>query len=367
MFLVRLGVVLFGIMGFAVVIDLLDVAEELARAPEGALPAGLRYVGLRLPIMFSELMPIAAMIAGLLTVADLLRHRELVVIWSAGVRPLTIVGLLLPAGLALVGAKFLVDDAGVPRAATALRAWGIGEYRHQLEQGGAAGAYQWLRSGGDVVRLSANAASVGKLRDLTVFRRDPRGLLTERLDAPEAEPVPGGWRLKDVTRRIIEGRRTERVPTVDLPVGIDVEQLRLMARPPRELPMSQLAQIAAAGGYGLRALEPYRTWLHQRVAGAWIPMLLLMLPFALVRRFSRTASIAPVFLAAVGTGFTFLIVGGVASALGEVGLIPPALAAWGPTGALAALVLGLAVRDGMTRPRAVARLGAAAATTPTTG
>ena len=63
MFLVRLGIVLFGIMGFAVVVDLLDVAEELARDPSGPFQAGLRYVGLRLPIMLSELLPIAAMIA----------------------------------------------------------------------------------------------------------------------------------------------------------------------------------------------------------------------------------------------------------------------------------------------------------------
>ena len=80
-------------------------------------------------------------------------------------------------------------------------------------------------------------------------------------------------------------------------------------------------------------------------------MLLMMLAFALVRSFSRTASIAPVFLTAVGTGFTFLIVGGVASALGEVGLLSPLLAAWSPTVVLATIVLGLALRDGAARPR----------------
>lgn len=363
MVLVRFGVVLFGIIGFATVVDLLDVAEDLARAPEGVVVAGLRYVGLRLPIMLSELMPIAAMIASLLAVGDLLRHRELVVIWSSGVRPLTILRLLLPAGLALVGAKFLIDDLALPRASSALRAWGIGDYRHNPIDG-QAGAFQWLRSGGDIIRLSANAVSMGELRDITVFRRGPEGILKERLDAPTGTVVEGSWRLEDVTRRVIEGRRTERLPFVDLDVAIDLEQVRLMARPPRELPLVQLVGIAAEGGYGLRALEPYRTWLHQRIAGALFPMLLMMLAFALVRRFSRTASIAPVFLAAVATGFTFLIASGVLSALGEVGVVPPVLAAWSPTVILALLVLGLAVRDGAARPRPLARLSRAV---PTTG
>ncbi|MFO1072147.1 MAG: LptF/LptG family permease [Geminicoccaceae bacterium] len=350
MFLVRLAVVMFAIMGFAIVVDLLDVAEDLAREPGGALPASLRYVGLRLPIMFSELLPVASLIAGLLAVADLLRHRELVVIWSSGVRPITVLRLLLPAGLLLVGAKFAVDDIALPRATTALRTWGIGEYRHQVMEG-QSGPYYWLRSGADVVRVSANAVSAGALRDVTVFRRDPAGILTERLDAPKAEVIAGGWRLLDVTQRIIAGRQIAHLPTLDLPEVVDLEHIQLMARPPRELTLLQLGQITAAGGYGLRAIEPYRTWMHQRIAGAFIPMLLMMLAFALVRSFSRTASIAPVFLTAVGTGFTFLIVGGVASALGEVGLLSPLLAAWSPTVVLATIVLGLALRDGAARPR----------------
>ena len=43
MFVVRFLVVLFGVIGFATVIDLIDVGAELVRAPEGALAAGLRY------------------------------------------------------------------------------------------------------------------------------------------------------------------------------------------------------------------------------------------------------------------------------------------------------------------------------------
>jgi LPS export ABC transporter permease LptG len=339
MFMLRFGVVLFGIIGFAIVVDLLEVAEDLAQTEGGAAGATLRYVGLRVPIMLSELMPIAAMIAGLLTVADLMRHRELVVIWSSGVRPLVLLALMLPAALLLVGAKFVIDDLALPRASAELRAWGIGEYRHRPADG-QAGTFTWLRSGDDVVRLSSAALGAGRLEEVTVFRRGPDGILTERLEAAAAEPVPGGWRLLGVTRERVTPRSLERLPALELPLAIDLEQVRLMIRPPRELSLVKLAGIATAGGYGLRALEPYRTWLHLRVAGALVPALLMMLAFALVRRFSRTASIAPVFLTAVAIGFTFLITSGVTSALGEVGLLPPALAAWAPPLALAALVLG---------------------------
>ena len=84
-------------------------------------------------------------------------------------------------------------------------------------------------------------------------------------------------------------------------------------------------------------------------------MFLMMLAFALVRRFSRTASIAPVFMTAVAIGFTLLIVSGVTSALGEVALLNPILAGWGPPLCLAMIVLWLALRDGWQAPRRLPR------------
>ena len=218
--------------------------------------------------MLSELMPIAALIAGLLAVGDLLRHRELIVVWSSGVRPVTILRMLLPAGLALVAGKFAIDDVAVPRATTALRLWGIGDYRHRPVDG-AAGDFYWLRSGNDIVRLSANAAAVGEVTDITIFRRGDDGILTERLEAASATTAPGGWRLEQVTRAPRRRRMpSSGWPTLDWP-GDDRHRPDPAAGPPaaRAERSASCSDVIAAGGYGLRAREPYLTWAHQRVAG----------------------------------------------------------------------------------------------------
>lgn len=348
LFLVRFVVVLFAVIGFAAVLDLLDVADDFVASPDGAFMAGSRYFALRLPIMLSELMPIAALIASLLTVADLLRHRELVVIWGSGVRPIGVLRLLMPVAALLVVGKFAVDDVALPRAATALRLWGIGDYRHHAGDG-QAGDFYWLRNGDDIVRLSANGATAGRVLDITIFRRSPQGILTERIDAPVAEPIETGWRLLDATRSVVGARQIEQLPALDWPGTIDLARVRLMARPPRELPLVQLWDIVGAGGYGMRAAEPYLTWIHLRLAGAFMPALLMLLAFVLVRRFSRTAGIAPVFMTAVAIGFSLIILGGVGSALGEVGFLAPWLAAWTPTVALAAFILLLAEFGGSLR------------------
>lgn len=350
MFFTRLAVVGFAVLGFATVLDLVDVVDDLAISPEGPLLAGLRYVALRLPLMISELLPICALVAGLLMVGDLMRHRELAVLWGSGITPYQLMSFLVPAILILIGLRLVVEDRAVPYAAQQLRAWGIGDFKHHAEEGEAGGFY-WLRNGNDVIRLSANAVSVGELLELTIFDRDAEGLLLERIDAKEAQTVPGGIELVDVIRRKVGAGRAEKVDQLFWPAPIDVNRVALLARPARELSLGELIEVLRAGAYGMRADEPYATWLHLRIAGSLVPPLLLLVAVGLARRFERTASIAPVFITAVATGFTFLILGGVLSALGEVGIVPPVIAAWLPTLGLAVLVLFLA--QGRHRLRAV--------------
>jgi lipopolysaccharide export system permease protein len=337
-FLLRFAIVAFAIVGFAAVIDILDAGDDLVGSPEGAATAVARYLMLRLPMILSELMPLAALIAGIIAVGDLLRHRELVVIWGAGLSNLRVMRLLAPAAILLLLLKLALDDRAIPQTAAELRAWGVGEFKH-LPSGSDPGSSYWLRAGDDILRVSSSAASAGLLLDLTLLRRDEQGILLERIDAPRAEPIPGGLRLLEAVRRSAADRTVEALPSYDWSRSIDLARLRILATPPRELDGGRLLDILGAGAYGVRAPEPYLTALHGRIAGAFVPGLLLLLAFALARRFSRTATVAPILILGITLGFTAIIASGVASALGEVGLISPMLAAWSPVAALAAIVL----------------------------
>lgn len=334
----RFAIVLFAITGFATALDMLEVADAFVEEPGGPVAAALRYLALRLPMIVSELLPLAALIAGILAVGDLLRHRELVVMWGAGLSTLAVMRLLLPALLVLMAGKLVLDDAAVPRVAAALRSWGIGDFKANALTG-MQGPWYWLRAGPDILRVAAEPAAGGRLRAVTVFRRDAAGLLIERLDAASAEPADGGLRLRDVTRRDLASRETTTLPEARWDGDIDLTRLTLLATPPRELAASRLVEVLVAGAYGMRAAEPYATALHARAAGSLLPGLLLFLTFALGRGFSRTRGLAPILIRAVAIGFSAIILTGVSGALGEVGFLTPALSAWLPVLLLALLVL----------------------------
>ena len=339
---IRLAVVLFTFDAFALLFDLVDASEDLLRDPTGIWRGILLYVGLRLPSLTAEILPFAVVIGSLFAVADLMRHREIVVIWGAGLSPLDIARRLAPLAALLAAFAFVNADFAVPQSATALRAWGIGQFRYAPR--GEQGRYLWVQLDGDVLRVDAAGVRRRALHDVAIFRRDARGVLIERIEARRARPRGSGLELEEVVRYPVGTGRAIREARMHWPKGVDLEAMELMARPASELSLVELTRIIAAAGYGMRSVRSHRSWWHHRLAGALVPAALLLLPFALLREFRRTGGATRLFVEGITVSFLFQILDGVAVALGEGGFLPPALAGWAAPVALVSLLVALLAR-----------------------
>lgn len=336
-YLVRLAVVLLAVAGFALLFDLLDIGPRVVRRSGWSAWALPRYALIRLPTLLTELLPMVVLVAGLLAASDLLRWRELVVMWGAGVSRLGLLVRLWPAMLLVVGGKLLIDDWGVPATIPALRTLGVADLK---TVGLPTGDQIWVRVGGDVLRLPAAAAIEQRPRDLLILRLDPEGRLLEQVEAATAEPGPEGWRLLDVTRRGAGARPPEHLAELSWPARVRLDEVALMARSPRELSVRELVGVIAADGYGVGGIEAHRTWLHARLAGVLALAALVGLPLVLARRIARVGATLALFVKGLAIGFAYVIGNGLLMALGELGLVAPVLAAWtAPVLLLAALLL----------------------------
>lgn len=336
MFLARFAVVLFAVAGFAIVFDMLDVSSKVLRRADGVVLPLLRYMAMRLPTLVTELLPMVTLVSGLLTVVDLLRHRELVVMWNAGLSRRGLLLCLWPVCAVLLVGKFLIDDRAIPSTIPELRELRVAEFKDVLQHGG----YSWVRSGPDILRLPADTVAQGRLEDLLILHRGPDGLLAEQIRAARAEQTAEGLMLLDVVRRPVGARPPERVASLRWPIRIDLARVSLMSKLPRELRLGQLVDVVRHQGYGIVPDEGHRTVLHGRIAGSLGLCALALLPFALPRRFSRLGMTLPMFAKGLGLGFVYMIVNGVLVALGEVGLVTPELGAWlGPLALIATVLL----------------------------
>ncbi len=336
-FLTYFALMLASLVLLALTLDLMEEADRVLASARGGIPGLLLYSAMRLPDISAQMLPIAALLGTLIALGQLIRHSELVALWGSGVSPTGMMISLLPVVVVLAIIHLANNDMAVPMTRVELRDWGVGDARKTgffAEDN----SFVWLRSGNDVIRTPPRPDASGALHQVTVFRRDANGRLTERIDAGRAEPSADGWMFYGVTRNQVEPAVTRQEDSLFWNGRIELAALPLVASDMRELRSSDLILLIENDGFGQRPPDRYRTWLHARIASLFLPGLMIYLVVSLAQRFRRSGTFGALLLTSLAVGFAFFALDGICLALGESGLLPAWFAAWAPKLALACLI-----------------------------
>jgi lipopolysaccharide export system permease protein len=196
-------VLLFGMSALSLTFDLMEEGDNILAASGGETSVLFRYGLLRLPDIFSQMLPIAALLGAFLTLNNMLRHSEMVAVWSGGISSMGVMRALLPVGLFLTALQFALNDQAVPATLDRLHAWGVGDFKNRGFIHGESNTV-WLRSGRDIIRIPIEEARTGRLANLQIFRRTAEGQLSEQLDVERARRDGNAWILEGVVRRVID-------------------------------------------------------------------------------------------------------------------------------------------------------------------
>lgn len=334
MLLARFALLFFGLTAFMISLDLMVNSNNLMH--HGGLESVARYALLRTPIVMSDFIKIAALLAGMLTFGSLIRHGELTAMWIAGVSQFGLFRRLLPIGLLLGGLQFAVDNVAAPPSVDALTDWGVGEYE-KSRKANAVNEITWIHVGTDVVRVRTANIADDTLSDFTVFQRDDNGNLIGRLDVGSARYSGGEWQLSNITVTPGDGGPQRFEATRAWPISLNPDSLRHLNIHPRNLSIWQTWRFAGGDGQGTYAPYLYKTWLYEKLSTCLVPLLMLFLCAALAQQSQRGGQVELLFLVGAILGFAFFIFNGITLAMGEVGLLPPLFAALVPIVAFTAI------------------------------
>ena len=324
------GLCLGAFVSLYMVIDILEkTARFLKFQPEIAHLA--TYFACKVPGIISEVLPLAVLMATLLSLNMLSRTSELVAMRSLGASLAFISAPVLVAALLTSLAGVIFGELVAP---SAFRKMMFTEEVLIKKKGYAASFRQnniWFRDENLIMRARAFDPNKQALKGLTLWQVGPAMEPSRRIEAEQAVWSGNQWRFQGVIIRDMVGGdviRTEKAQQTPVQLNLKTDDLKIVHKSADNMGFIQLWNYIdklKKGGYDTTR---YKTLLHDRIAYpfASLVMAFIGIPFSL--RGSRSRGVALGIGASIAIGFTYFIIHSVLISFGQTGVIPPFAAAW---------------------------------------
>ncbi len=294
------------------------------------LLAIVQTFALKLPIVATQVAPVAVLAAVLIGLGLLARHNEIVALKACGVSRWQLLAPLAVAGIVVSVASLAWNEFVVPAAAQRWHTVWNRDIKGKKSSSVFAGREIWYRGGAGLYNFQRVRLGRGTLLGVTIYQLDesftPRRIVT----AKRAVWSASGWTLEGAETTVIDASGPRVTPGAPegfrLPERLD--DFRVVDIEPEALSFGTLReQIRLLRAKGIDTSESWVD-LYLKVAlpaGSFV-MVLIGLPLAI--RTGRNRPLGAAIITAVAIGFTYFIVVAFARALGQNGALPPLVAAW---------------------------------------
>ena len=304
-------------------------------AYDSAAPLIVSYFLYRIPEAVITTYPAAALMACMVSLGLMARHRELLAIRACGVSTFKLAVPLLVTSAAISVFMLLFNETIVPPSSSASRA--IKDYG--IKKKHYSGAYNassiWFQDTQGFFNIDYFDANRNALFGVTVYQTDHDLRLKRIIEVPQALWREGYWELEGGTVRSVDddGAMASRPLTsgefslTDPPI-----EFRRKRRNADEFNYSDLkAQIRRLQARGLDAVE-FWVDLHYKLALPFSGLVSVFFAFPLATRGGNSGNLATNIALGMAVCFTYWATMAVAVAMGHNGELPPLLAAWAGNG-----------------------------------
>ena len=290
----------------------------------------VRTFALQVPMVITQVIPVAVLAAALVGLGLMARHREFVAMRACGISLWQIMAPLL--GLATLITAFTLawNETVVPISAQRWQQVWNREVKGKRNLSVFAGREVWYRGRVGFYNMNRVALKRRTLVGLTIFQLGETFTPERILTAERAVWTGQGWRFEGATTETADadGVRTEAGFPDDFELPETLEDFRAVAVEPEAFSYRMLRdQIRSLQAKGVDTSENWvDLYLKLALPTAAVIMMLLAVPLAV--QTNRTASLSAAAGVGFAIGFSYFIVLAFARALGQNGALPPLLAAW---------------------------------------
>lgn len=342
-----IGVLALVSAGLTSLFSLLELVEQLHDVGTGRyrLSDALLYVLLTVPERLLQLTPVSMLLATLFALGTLASHNELTVMRATGIPPRRIVGSVFKVSALVLLTLFLMAEYVIPGAQQLAESVRLSRLSSASAPFRSANGF-WAN--GDLQYLNVRRFEHGNVpKDIYIYTFAGDGELQSLIHADSAEVRPdGNWQLTGVLIQRFTGTGidAERQAALAWHSFLRPQQVRLLILPPDSMPPVALYQYVRdlERRHQPAALYAQTLWAKIDIPLAMAAMILIAVPFVFGPL--RTHGTGQRIMVGAMIGIVFSLVQQIASYLGLLLGLSPALMATLPSLALLAIALHLVRR-----------------------
>lgn len=305
--------------------DLVENLDNFVHAGVG-LRVILMYFLAKLPLILSQILPAVYLLALIVQIGLLVRHRELLALQAGGVSFLSLVYFFCFYGLAwFVFQLVLSQGLGVAGQRTMERIWQEEVNKEQV--GPVEVKNVWFLNGPFVVNLDRADPQTGEGRGISVYEYGEGNTLQRIILANNFSVTEDGWELSEASVHEANTFKSYSRETLFLDIRQDLEAFSVLQKrfEPGAMSLLQLGKIIAYLEGAGSNVERLRTAWHMKWAYAFSLFVMTLIALALTTISDNVYANIALGLSIVFIYYVLFVLG---VSLGERGFLTPFFGAW---------------------------------------
>ena len=331
-FFISFGGALLAFVSLFVMFDFFERLKTFIKEGSTVLQS-LSYLVLKIPLVVHLMVPVAVLVATLLSIGKLSQQSEITAMRAAGVSISWLVRPLVVAGFIISILHFIAAETVVPWATEAVERLYAIDIKKNDEKGRLSRKDFWHRKDRTFFNIGFYDSRDATLQQVSRLEFDPQFRLTHREDADSAQWISPqvGWSMRGITEIQFERSGKFQLESFKrLPLVIDEKPADFynMQREPEEMNSRQLRKyIDKLRSEGVPVAR-YLVDLAAKFSFPLVNMIAVLLAFPFALKTSRSGKMTASFLSGIGLGFAYHLFHAVALSLGGAELLPVMSAAW---------------------------------------
>ncbi len=310
--------------------DLFDRFDTLVH--HGGLGAlGLEYFALKVPLIVTQLLPIACLAGVLLGFALLNRTGEVLACQQLGISRVEMMIPVLMIGILISGFQFVLSETVVPAATREAKYLYEVELKGRQLEGVFANTHLWIRVRDGFLSADSYDRKKMELRGITLYRLGPEYAVSNIFHASGAHWNGAKWVPVGVTRfKLSDGAVSSSEPP-GFVINVTPADLGLLRLEPEEFSIWELNRYIHDLKH--KGLDPGGYLVDRDLKYAMPLSCLIMVALGIALSLDplpRHLSLGRSFGLAILIGFGYWLSAGLTSSLGHSGFMPAWFAAWSP-------------------------------------